>query len=88
MDRKETKLVFYDLEWNQDEIIQIGAVCEDSVFSQCIRPSGQMDPSVRKKIKLDVRMDESGERQVYDMVKKQFLHTVSPEEGFDRYDEV
>ena len=41
------KLVFYDLEWSQSEIIQIGAVCESSDFSQCIRPSGKIDPFVK-----------------------------------------
>ena len=43
----EVKLVFYDLEWSQSEIIQIGAVCESSDFSQCIRPSGKIDPFVK-----------------------------------------
>ena len=43
----DVKLVFYDLEWSQSEIIQIGAVCESSDFSQCIRPSGKIDPFVK-----------------------------------------
>ena len=87
-EKKETKLVFYDLEWTQNEIIQIGAVCEGSDFSQCIRPSGRIDPFVRKKIKLDVRKDHTGVWQVFDLVRKQFLHTVSPKEGFERYEKV
>ena len=43
----DIKLVFYDLEWSQSEIIQIGAVCESADFSQCIRPSGKIDPFVK-----------------------------------------
>lgn len=43
----DIKLVFYDLEWSQSEIIQIGAVCDNADFSQCIRPSGKIDPFVR-----------------------------------------
>jgi len=82
---KNVKLVFYDLEWTQNEIIQIGAVCENSDFSQCIRPSGRIDPFVKKKIKLDVRKDPTGEWQVYDIVRKQFLHTVGPREGFEKF---
>ena len=46
----EVKLVFYDLEWTQNEIIQIGAVCGNQDFSQSIRPSGKIDPFVRKKV--------------------------------------
>ena len=83
--REVTKLVFYDLEWTQNEIIQIGAVCEGSDFSQCIRPSGRIDPFVRKKIKLDVRKDHTGQHQVFDLVRKQFLPTVNPREGFERF---
>ena len=81
---KNVKLVFYDLEWTQNEIIQIGAVCENSDFSQCIRPSGRIDPFVKKKIKLDVRKDPTGEWQVYDIVRKQFLHTVGPRQSLLR----
>jgi len=79
------KLVFYDLEWTQNEIIQIGAVCGNADFSQSIRPSGKIDPFVRKKIKLDVRRDPSGYMQVYDMVRKQFLPTVDPRRGFENF---
>ena len=74
----DIKLVFYDLEWSQSEIIQIGAVCETADFSQCIRPTGKIDPFVRKKIKLDVRKDHTGQWQVFDIVRKRFLPTVSP----------
>jgi len=81
----DVKLVFYDLEWSQSEIIQIGAVCESSDFSQCIRPSGKIDPFVKKKIKLDVRKDHTGQWQVFDIVRKRFLPTVSPREGFERF---
>jgi len=76
------KLVFYDLEWSQSEIIQIGAVCGGFEFSQCIRPSGRIDPFVRKKIKLDVREGPNGERQIFDMVRRMFLPTKDPKEGF------
>ena len=79
------KLVFYDLEWTQNEIIQIGAVCGNADFSQSIRPSGKIDPFVRKKIKLDVRRDPAGHWQVYDLVRKQFLPTVDPRPGFERF---
>jgi len=81
----DIKLVFYDLEWSQSEIIQIGAVCETADFSQCIRPTGKIDPFVRKKIKLDVRKDHTGQWQVFDIVRKRFLPTVSPREGFERF---
>ena len=99
----EVKLVFYDLEWTQNEIIQIGAVCGNQDFSQSIRPSGKIDPFVRKKvgalkngiefnfhiiyaqIKLDVRKDPTGQWQVYDLVRKRFLPTVGPREGFERF---
>ena len=84
-DNTAVKLVFYDLEWTQNEIIQIGAVCGTSDFSQSIRPSGKIDPFVRKKIKLDVRRDPAGYWQVYDLVRKQFLHTVDPKPGFERF---
>ena len=85
MSKEVTKLVFYDLEWTQNEIIQIGAVCEGADFSQCIRPFGRIDPFVRRKIKLDVRKDHSGQHQVFDKVRKQFLPTVNPREGFQRF---
>ena len=84
-DSAAVKLVFYDLEWTQNEIIQIGAVCGNADFSQSIRPSGKIDPFVRKKIKLDVRRDPSGYMQVYDMVRKQFLPTVDPRRGFENF---
>ena len=76
--KKPIKLVFYDLEWSSNEIIQIGAVCGAADFSQCIRPTGKIDPFVRKKIKLDVRKDHTGQWQVFDIVRKRFLPTVSP----------
>ena len=76
------KLVFYDLEWSQTEIIQIGAVCGGFEFSQCVRPSGRIDPFVRKKIKLDVRDGPSGDRQVFDIERRIFLHTLDAREGF------
>ena len=41
-DSAAVKLVFYDLEWTQNEIIQIGAVCGNADFSQSIRPSGKI----------------------------------------------
>lgn len=84
-DNTAVKLVFYDLEWTQNEIIQIGAVCGTADFSQSIRPSGKIDPFVRKKIKLDVRRDPAGHWQVYDLVRKQFLPTVDPRPGFERF---
>jgi len=79
------KLVFYDLEWSQNEIIQIGAVCGGSVFSQCIRPSGRIDPFVRRKIKLDVREGPSGERQVFDIVRRIYLPTLDARDGFEEF---
>ena len=82
---KPTKLVFYDLEWSSNEIIQIGAVCGTADFSQCIRPSGKIDPFVKKKIKLDVRKDPAGHWQVFDLMRKRFLPTVNPREGFDKF---
>ena len=39
----------------------------------------------RKKIKLDVRKDHTGQWQVFDIVRKRFLPTVSPREGFERF---
>jgi len=79
------KLVFYDLEWSQNEIIQIGAVCEGSEFSQCVRPSGRIDPFVRKKIKLDVREGPTGERQIFDIVRRIFLPTLDARDGFEEF---
>jgi len=79
------KLVFYDLEWSQCEIIQIGAVCEGAEFSQCVRPSGRIDPFVRRKIKLDVREGPTGERQVFDIVRKIFLPTLDARSGFEQF---
>jgi len=76
------KLVFYDLEWSQSEIIQIGAVCGGAEFSQCIRPSGRIDPFVRRKIKLDVREGPTGERQVFDIERRMFLPTLDARDGF------
>lgn len=76
------KLVFYDLEWSQNEIIQIGAVCGTYEFSQCIRPGGRIDPFVRRKIKLDIREAPSGERQIFDMERRIFLPTVDAKVGF------
>jgi len=80
-----TKLVFYDLEWSQSEIIQIGAECEGKVFSQCVRPTGKVDWYVSKKIKLEVRPGPTGERQVFDTLRKVFLPTVEPRLGFERF---
>lgn len=78
-------LVFYDLEWSNNEIIQIGAASGDQRFSLCLRPSGRIDPFVRKKIKLDLREGSDGERQVYDMTRRTFLTTVRPEVGLDLF---
>ena len=39
----------------------------------------------RKKIKLDVRKDHTGQWQVFDIVRKRCLPTVSPREGFERF---
>ena len=93
--KHKPRLVFYDLEWSQwfgsreNEIIQIGAVCGASgaVFSQAILPqSGKMNPFVRKRIKLDIRKEDvSGSLLVFDMVQNQFLSTVKPKEGFERF---
>ena len=95
MPKSKPRLVFYDLEWSQwfgsreNEIIQIGAVCAASgaVFSQAILPeSGKMNPFVRKRIKLDIRKEDmSGTLLVFDMLQKQFLPTVNPKEGFERF---
>jgi len=80
------KLVFYDLEWSQSEIIQIGAaVCGGQGFSQCIRPSGRIDPFVRRKIKLDLREGPTGERQVFDIERRIFLPTMDAREGFVKF---
>jgi len=84
-DGSDDLLVFYDLEWSNNEIIQIGSVCGDERFSLCLRPSGRIDPFVRKKIKLDLREGPDGERQVFDMTRKTFLPTVRPDVGLDLF---
>ena len=83
----DVQLVFYDLEWSQDEIIQIGAVSDFSHFSQTILPSAQISPYVRKLIKLEVRhlSGAEGSSGVYDIVRGQFLDSVSPKEGLEMF---
>jgi len=83
-DISQSLLVFYDLEWSNNEIIQIGAACGDLRFSTCLRLSGKIDPFVRKKIKLDLRLVGT-ERQVYDMTRSMFLPTVAPLEGLTQF---
>ena len=81
----EARLVYYDLEWSNSDIIQIGAASGEDEFSQAVRPGGKMDPFVRKKIKLDVRDGPTGKRQVFDMSRRMFLPTADPREGFEDF---
>ena len=85
----DVQLVFYDLEWSQDEIVQIGAVSDFSHFSQTILPSAQISPYVRKVIKLEVRHLSSsraeGSSGIYDLVREKFLDSVSPKEGLEMF---
>jgi len=79
---RESLLVYYDLEWSHNDIIQMGATCGEQEFSQAIRPGGKMDPFVRRKIKLDVRDGPTGKRQIFDMSRKMFLPTLDPKDAF------
>ena len=81
----EARLVYYDLEWSNSDIIQIGAASGEEEFSQAVRPGGKMDPFVRKKIKLDVRDGPTGKRQVFDMSRRMFLPTADPRQGFEDF---
>ena len=72
-------VVFYDLEWSDQELIQIGAISEDESFERTILNDRDIQPHVTAKILLQTRRGEGGLRQIYDCQAKQFLQCCSTE---------
>ena len=73
----QSGLVFYDLEWTGPELLQIGAVCGDRIFDRTILTKADIHFKVSEKIFLETRLDNEGQRQVYDSKSKKFLQSTS-----------
>ena len=73
----QTGLVFYDLEWTGSELLQIGAVADDSVFERTILTQADIHYKVSQSILLETRVDDQGKRQVFDISSGSFIPSCS-----------
>ena len=78
-------IVFYDLEWSDQELIQIGATSGDNNFLRTILNTSDIHPNVTAKILLQTRTGPDGRRQVYDCQTKQFLQSSSLQEALQDF---
>ena len=72
-------IVFYDLEWSDQRLLQIGAISSNKTFERTILTN--IHPSVTAKIFLQTCTGPDGRRQVRDCKTGQILQAVSLEEA-------
>ena len=72
-------IVFYDLEWSDQQLLQIGAISATKTFERTILTN--IHPNVTAKIFLQTCTGPDGRRQVQDCQTGQFLPAVSLEEA-------
>ena len=77
----QTGLVFYDLEWTGSELLQIGAVADDSMFERTILTQADIHYKVSQSILLETRVDDQGKRQVFDISSGSFIPSCSLSEA-------
>lgn len=79
-------LIFYDLEWTGQELLQIGAVSyddheEDREFERTILTENDIHFKVAETVLLETRHDKNGNRCVYDKRRDQFLKSFTLEDA-------
>jgi len=78
-------IVFYDLEWTANELLQIGAVCEENVFDKTILTKSEIHPKVTAKTYLQTRIGRNYTRCVYDLQNDKFLEAITLKEALQQF---
>jgi len=77
----QSGMVFYDLEWTGNELLQIGAVCLNSAFERTILTETDIHPKVTAAINVRTQWTPEMHRVVYDCHSQKILKTFSPHEA-------
>ena len=84
-------LIFYDLEWTGQELLQIGAVSynddqeEGREFERTILTDNDIHFKVAETVLLETRLDKNGNRCVYDKRREKFLKSISLSEALQDF---